>query len=105
MTYEGDRLWRKKKKDNEKKIKGLVKKWRRPRMREPDICGVLYRDDDLDVEADDKLDDEEVTVYGGVEVSNEEKEVLKMKESLSSELVAIRKAIDKPNLECFSADH
>ena len=68
----------KKKRENANKVSGLIKKWSQQRVREPDIRGVLYRDDDLDVEAEDKLDVEEVTVYGGVEVSNEKREVLKM---------------------------
>ena len=68
VRTESERLWHMTKENNKKKVGQLFQKWG-PKViqhQEPDIRGVLYKDEDLNVSINDKND--EATIYGGSDI-------------------------------------
>ena len=77
MRIETGKLWQERREHNWRKVGHLFQKWRpKSAHHEPDIKGVQYRDIDLDVSVNDKND--EATIYGGVEVSDDAKSAARL---------------------------
>ena len=71
------KAWQERKEKNRKKVDWLYGKWRRGSHREEtEVRGVKFRDEDLQVQVDDK--NPEVVAYGGVEITENMSEVLKI---------------------------
>ena len=77
MDMEMNNLWSAQREKNSRKVSHLLNKWRTetPETQSSDTRGVLYRDSELNVPVDDK--NKEAVLYGGVEISEEESEIIR----------------------------